>query len=232
MEAGMLTHDYISQLKEYKEQFVHWWCKPYEVFFKDYDRQNRSLIARLIPVRVDTRESRSKFNLATKQFEKDIRQKHDLIGEIFNFLDVNYDTYLDATDAQRDDIRSLIGDTLYRGPLGLDRYTGNYMALLLLDYVREHVLAEFRTSSHEKWLTCGLVAISMEDCCVDSRDTITCFAKLYGAAKEKNIDPEPAFQRVAAVSSKKLPKGGESSVSSMMAAISEYAATNYRGLFR
>jgi hypothetical protein len=232
VEEGMLTQDYISQLEGYKEQFVDWWCKPYEVFFKDYDRQNRNLIARLIPIRVDTRESMSKFNLATKQFEKDIRQKHDLIGEIFNFLDVNYDTYLDATDAQRDEIRSLIGDTLYRGPLGLDRYMGNYMARLLYDYVTEHVLAEFKTTRHEKWLTRGLVAISMENCCVDSRQTITCFARLYRAAKEKNMDPEPTFQRVAAVSSKKMPQGGESSVSSMLSAIGEYAATNYGGLFR
>jgi len=228
----MLTQDYINQLKRYKEQFVDWWCKPYETFSKVYDRQNRSLIARLIPIRVDTKESMSKFDLATKQFERDIRQKYDLIDELFNFLDINYEAYLHATDSERDEIRALIGDTLYKGPLGSDRYMGNYMALLLFDYVTEHVMAEFKTTSDEKWLTRGLVAISMENCCVDSRDTLTGLAKLYMAAKGKNINPEPAFQRIADVSSRKMPKGGESSVSSMLAAISEYAATNYGGLFR
>jgi hypothetical protein len=106
------------------------------------------------------------------------------------------------------------------------------MATLLLEYVGEHVVTQLKTKSDETWLTRGLVALSIENCSIDFRDTITSMAKLYVAAKRNGISPEMNFQRIGKISSKKTPKGGESSVSGMMAAITEYAATNYAGLFR
>jgi hypothetical protein len=228
----MDTKEYIDQLKAYVAQFVDWWCKPYEKFFKEYDKQNRSLFSRLIPIRINTSESVTKFNYATIQFEKDIRQKRDLVDEIFTFLNDNYEVYLRAVDSQRDEIRTLIGNTFYQSTdADMSHYMGNYMQTLLLEYVTEHVLAQLKTMGDEVWLTRGLVAISIENCCEDDRETISCFAKLYVAAKRIGINPEPAFQRVAEISSKKTPKGGESSLSGMLTAISEYAATNYGGLF-
>jgi len=169
-----------------------------------------------------------KFNDAAKQFEQNIRQKRDLIEEMYTFLDDNYDAYLHATDAQRDEIQSLIGNTFYKGPdAGITHYMGNYIEALLFEYVTEHVLTQLKATGDEVWLTRGLVAISMENCCVDYRDTITCLAKLYVAGERQSMNPDIAFQRIAEISSKKTPIGGESSVSGMMATISAYEATNY-----
>ena len=145
LEEEMNAQEYIDQLKAYVAQFVDWWCKPYENFFKEYDKQNRSFVARLIPIRIDNQESMSKFNDATIKFKKSIRQKRDLIGEIYAFLDDNYEAYFHATDAQRDEIRTLIGNTFYKPNVGITNDIGNYMATILFEYVTEHVVTELKT---------------------------------------------------------------------------------------
>jgi hypothetical protein len=235
----MDTQAYIDQLKSYAVEFQEWWCKPYDMFCINYEKQNRSFITRLIPIRIESRESREMFSEAAKQFEKDVLQKRNLFSEIFAFLDVNYEAYISATDLQRSEVRSIIRDSSYTpsfkgaipyvglSSMGLSSYVGLYMQAIINKYIYERALKEFRATGDEIWLTRGLVAISIENCSVDYRDTITCLSKLYVAAERKNIDAEKVFKTISEISSTQPPKGGGgTSVSEMMEKIGSYAATN------
>lgn len=104
---------YIDQLKTYTEEFQEWWIKPYENFYKDFEEQNRKLLLGFLPMKLNTKENKAKFNEAVKQFEKEIQQKRNLFDEMFAFFDTNYEAYLKAVDLQRREIRSIISDTFY-----------------------------------------------------------------------------------------------------------------------
>lgn len=183
----------------------------------------------MLPIKIETSESRLKFYSAVKQFERDVKKDYDLIDEIFEYLDSNYESYIHATIEQRSDIRKIVSESCYSPASGMtvSIYMGNYMAEILDKYVTEHVIKELKSTGDTTWLTRGLIAISIEDCCVDFRNTITCLAKLYVAAERKGMNPETAFQTIAKISSTKMPRGGESSVSGMMGTIHSYAATDY-----
>src|SRR6185503_381787 len=88
-EKTMDAQAYINQLKQYATKFIDWWCKPYEKFRKNYEKQHSSFIARLIPIKFETGESMAKFRNATDEFKTEIRSEHDLIEEIFKFFDTN-----------------------------------------------------------------------------------------------------------------------------------------------
>jgi hypothetical protein len=125
-ENAMDARTYIDQLKQYATKFVDWWCKPYEKFREHYEKQNRSFISRLIPIRIESGESMKKFRNAVDEFKKETRSKHDLIDEIFNFFDANHEIYLHANDEQRSEIRSVIYARYYLGPQsGIVHYMEN-----------------------------------------------------------------------------------------------------------
>lgn len=224
----MDTQTYKSELRQYATKFVDWWCKPYEIFRKNYEKHNSSFIARLIPIKFETRESMAKFRTAIDDFEKEIRSKYDLIEEIFNFFDENYEVYLHATDDQRSEIRSIIYAKYYPGPQsGVVRYMDNFFIDLLWKYIRERAVVKLNLTGDKVWLMRGLVASSMENCSVDFRDSLSRLASLYSTAKQKGIDPEPIFQEIAKISSHEIPVGGSTPMSEMMASVNDSTVRNY-----
>ena len=219
---------YINQLKQYATKFIDWWCKPYEKFRKNYQKQHSSFIARLIPIKFETGESMAKFRNATDEFKTEIRSEHDLIEEIFNFFDRNYEVYLRATDEQRAEIRSVIYTRYYPGPhYGIVRYMENFFIDLLWEYIRERAVKELKSTGDKVWLMRGLVATSMENCSVDFRDSLSLLASLYRAAKQKGINPEPIFQEIAKISSHEITPGGVTPMSEMMASVNDSTVRNY-----
>ncbi len=224
----MDAQTYINQLKQYATKFIDWWCKPYEKFRKNYEKQDRSFFSRLVPIKFETGESMARFSKATDEFKKEIRGKHDLIEEIFNFFDTNYEVYLHATDEQRSEIRSVIYTRYYPGPhSGIVHYMENFFVELLWEYVRERAVKELKSTSDKVWLMRGLVAISMENCSIDFRDSLSLLASLYSAAKQKGINPEPIFQEIAKISSHEITPGGGSPMSEMMASVNDSTVRNY-----
>jgi len=199
----MEAQAYINQLKAYAEDFHRWWIEPYEKFYTGFDKQNRKLLLGFLPIRMHSKESMAKLNEAAKQFEKEVLQKRNLFNEIFAFLDAEYESYLKATDLQRREIRSVISDTFYNlryEEKPLSYYEGSYMQMVIKKY-RHHAFKEFKSSGEEIWLARALVAVSIEDCCSDFRETLTYLARLYVTAERKNIEPKILFDSIAEVSS-------------------------------
>ncbi len=211
---------YIDQLERYATQFIDWWCKPYGAFRKNYEKQNRSFVSRLIPIQIETRESMEKFSNAVDQFEKETRGRHDLIDEIFCFFDENYEAYLQATDKQRSRIRETICKDYYpnpgTGPIVV-HYMGNFFIDLLHKYVKERAAEKIKSTGDKIWLMRGLVAISMENMGCDWRDTMGMLKDLYKSAESKGMNPEPFFAKIAEISSREVPSGGDRAMNEMMA---------------
>ena len=223
---------YIDQLKEYAKEFQEWWIKPFEKFHTDFDEQNKKLLLGFLPIQVKNKERVTKFNEAVKQFEKQVLQEKNLFIEIFAFLDANYEAYLNSTDLQRREVRSLIGDTFYNlryEEKPLNYYESNYMQLVIKKY-RHHVFKEFNSSGEEVWLSRALVAVSLEDCCCDFRETLTYLARLYVTAERKNIEPKNLFDSIAEISSHEIKVGYSTPLSEIMMNIGSYEVTNYERL--
>lgn len=165
-----------------------------------------------------TQGSMSKFNNAVNQFETEIKQSNNLVEKIFLFFDTNIEIYLQATAEERSEIRTAISKMHYpSSQSGIVHNLGDYMEGLLVQYVREHVTDKLKTTGDEAWLIRGLIAISMENCSSDWRDTLTFLGDLYKTAEEKGINPEPFFLRVAEISSHEVPRGGSTPMKEMIA---------------
>ena len=224
----MEPQTYIDQLKNYAIEFQEWWIKPYENFHSDFDKQNQELLLGFIPIKTNSKERLAKFNEAAEQFETEVMQTRDFFKEIFSFFDADYEAYLQATDLQRREIRSIIIDTSYAlhyEPRPLSHYLGSYM-LMIIEKYRWHAFKEFKSTSDEKYLTRALVAVSIEDCCCDFRELLTYLARLYVMAERKNIEPKKIFDSIAEISSREIRIGVNSSVSEMLMNIGTYEITN------
>ena len=225
----MEVQAYINQLKAYAAEFLEWWIKPYEDFYTDFEEQNRKLLLGFLPVKINAKESMAKFNEAVKQFEKEVLQKRNLFEEIFAFFDTNYEAYVKATDLQRSEVRSIISDTfcnLRYKEKPLRYYESSYMQMIIKKY-REHVFKEFESTSDEIWLTRALVAVSIEDCCCDFRETLTYLSRLYVMAEQKNVEPKKLFDPIAEISSHETKVGYSTPLSEIMMNIGSYEVTKH-----
>jgi len=230
----MEPQTYIDQLKTYAIEFQEWWIKPYEKFHSDFDIQNQKHLLGFLPIKIKSNESIAKFNKAIEEFEKEVMQKRDLFKEIFSFFDTNYEAYLQATDLQRREIRSIIIDTSYAlryEEKPLNHYVGSYMQMIIEKY-RWHAFKEFKSTSDEKYLTRASVAVSIEDCCCDFRELLTYLARLYVTTERKNIEPKKIFDSIAEISSREIRIGVSSSVSEMLMNIGTYELTEQERSFQ
>ena len=103
----------------------------------------------------------------------------------------------------------------------------NFFVDLLWEYVTEKTVKELKSTGDKAWLMRGLVALSMENCSVDYRDSLSWLANLYSAAKQKGINPEPIFQEIAKISSHEITSGGATPMSEMMASVNDLTVRNY-----
>jgi hypothetical protein len=198
----METREFIEHLTDYAAKYKTWWCEPFEKFREQYKHKGYS------------RQEMEQYRKALNEFRESLRRKNDLLGEIHQFLDQNYRVYLDATPDERIEIRKIVNESEYPTPKG-----GKFHFLedLLFNYTNSWALKNLKENSDKIWLARGLVSISMENCGIDYRDTITQLSYLYIAAQEKRIDPEEEFQAVAQVSSDEKTRGGCDSIRKMMA---------------
>jgi len=193
----MDAQTFLEDLKEYATQFEIWWCKPYTEFYLSHLLSNFINSAK-----------------ATGQFEGNIRKEHDLIREIYNYLDENYDVYINATAEERAEIRLFFKSTYYRPILGATRYMRRYMVTLLLIYVKQHVLPKLKSTKDPIWLYRGLVALSMDNLSgkFDDKsyiaysmkgDAVFLLTDLWVTAEESKIDQEQIFHEIGNISSDK-----------------------------
>ncbi len=137
-----------------------------------------------------------------KGFAQEGKTDTSLASRISNFLDENYNVYLNSSPEDCEQIR-----TSFYGIRNFEDY--------LFEYTRRAV-AQLQATREEAWLWRGLVATSLENCGIDFRDTLIALAELYVIAEECEIDPKAAFRKVAALSSQDKTRGGPLSVYKMM----------------
>ncbi len=203
---------YKEQLEEYTTKYKTWWCIPYEKFLDEYFKE------REVPPR--GRKSHKEFMEANKNFRKNLRQRSDLPSQIYSFLDLNYEIYINATPEQCENIRQVISNSFYKSHWNsLD----NYMYDLLFEYITEWTSIKLTATGDKTWLVRSLVAISLENCSVDYRDTLISLADLYIIAEKKKINPSSEFKNVANLSSHEVPRGGSIPMNLMMATIRDTA---------
>lgn len=111
--------------------------------------------------------------------------------ELFELLDDLADAYLDADNAERGAIRGA--------------FNGKDRVMAALDNYVSRAADQIRSGDDIQWLRRGLAAASMLDVRLDPQDTRVGLGNLYRAATTADIDPEPVFKDVAALSSDAYP---------------------------
>lgn len=197
----MNTNAFIKKINDFSLQYKTWWYPPFNKFSEEYSKEN-------------PKHDYASYNKAFKEFETNLRMQEDLLGEIFEFIDNNYDVYFNATPQECEEIRKTVTNCYYVNEKG--RFW-RFFEDLFLRYVNERAIPKIRETGDKIWLTRGLVAMSIENSGIDYRDSILALSALRKAASEKNIDPNPEFERVAKISSTEKPRGGETPMSKLMA---------------
>ena len=197
---------FIAQIRDWSTRYKKWWFEPYSKFRQEYDENHPSIW--------DEANGIDNYTNAVNEFEAKLREQHDLIDEFYVLLDNNFEIYMNATLDQRNKIRSAIANCYYVSNSGS---ITRFMEDLLLKYLGERVRKNLRESGDKIWLLRGLVAISLENCGVDYRDTLRQLVYLYIAAEDTGIDPQEDFQSIAKISSQEEPRGGSAPMSEMMA---------------
>jgi hypothetical protein len=109
---------------------------------------------------------------------------------VYRLLDENYEIYINAPADERNKIRQIIKD---------------------YDRDEKHVY-----EGDPVWVWRGLAAISILDGIHYRSDDEEHLARLYVAAEEKGIDPNPIFQLISEISNAEPTKLGEISISELI----------------
>jgi len=143
-------------------------------------------------------------------------------NNIENFLDENFEIYINATTEERNEIRQIIKDydrsekdVFEGGPPAPFRYALNFYGIRAIKQLEE--------TGNVVWLWRGLVAISMLDGIHYRPDDEEHLARLYVAAEEKGINPKPIYQQIAKISNNKPTKQGQVSTSNLIDSIPSIA---------
>jgi hypothetical protein len=206
----MNINEFIAQLSNLFASYKTWWYEPFEKFRDNYVKEHG----------LRDHQAFKEYFEQLKKFEESIRAKHDLLSEIFDFLDLNYEIYLQASPQQREEIRGVVGNCYFVDHRG---HINRFLEDLLIRYVKERVISKINATADKVWLTRGLVAMSIENSGIDFRDSLICLAQLYVAAEKKELNPASEFQGVAQISSNETPRGGSTSMQDMMANIKDSA---------
>jgi hypothetical protein len=203
----MNAKQFISQLGKFAATYKTWWYEPFYKFRENFLKEHDG---------IRERQDLANYFSKLKKLEESIRAEHNLLADICNFLDLNYEIYLHATPQQRAEIRKIIQNCYFIDHRG---NINRFLEDLLMRYVDEKAIEGIRLTGDKSWLLRGLVAMSMENCGADFRDSLTHLAKLYVVAEDKGLDPEPEFQRISQISSNEKPRGGRRSMQEIMSSI-------------
>ena len=152
---------------------------------------------------------------------QDSHQSLDHIkDDIYEFLDNNYETYLNASSEERDAIRRFVRKhhTSHQRP--------NLLALFLIGYV-QRASEKIKSTGDKTWLIRGLTVSSMENGILDPRDSTFSLAYLYVMAEEKDLDPKPEFQAFSESSSDEILPGITTSMKELIKTIPNIARRTY-----
>jgi hypothetical protein len=176
------------------------------------------------PINQVIRESLFKVNrdgYTPADYERDVeavrekqRAKYDPYQAIYELLDELCPAYLEASAERRAAVRVAVSD---KG--------GVLSALLGYAY---RAAKRIQSPADREWLRRGLAAISIENCARDYRDVLLALAELYVAAEEAGIRPRSEFTAVSRLSSRELPRGGDTPMQGMLANFSRYAVLRER----
>lgn len=140
--------------------------------------------------------------------------------KIYEFLDLNYETYLNSNLEERKEIREFIK----KHHTGSE--TPNFLALFLIGYV-QMAGEKIKLTGDRIWLLRGLVAASIENSLLDQRDSTFSLASLYVMAEKQNLNPKLEFQAAAEISSHEPSYVGTISMSELMKNIPDIAHQTY-----
>jgi len=197
----MDVQTFITKLKELSSRYQAWWYEPFRKFTEEYSKENPKF-------------SYFSYTKAFKEFETNLRNQNDLLGEIYDFLDKNYEVYLNAALEECEEIRKTVTNCYYSGN---DGKANRFLEDLFFRYAKEIAIPKLKETGDKIWLTKGLIAISLENSGIDYRDSIIALSELRKVANEKNLDPESEFVRVAEISSNEKPRGGDTPMRQLMA---------------
>jgi hypothetical protein len=197
----MDINTFIAKINEFSLRYKAWWYPPFERFKAEYSKEH--------PKFDDTSYSK-----AFTEFENNLRNQNDLKGEIYNFIDQNYEIYLNATPQECKEIRKAVTNCYYVNERGK---FWRFFEDLFLKYTKERAIPKIQETGDKTWLIRGLVAMSIENSGIDYRDSVLALNDLRKAAVEKNLDPKPEFERVSQISSNEKPRGGDTPMSKLMA---------------
>ena len=93
-----------------------------------------------------------------------------LPNEFIDFFESNYETYISATDEEREKIREFIKPprqsflkSLFQSKKGTSEDSNLQISTLLLTFVKDKALPQLKSTKDTVWLYRGLVAIAMDD---------------------------------------------------------------------
>jgi hypothetical protein len=154
-------------------------------------------------------------------YERDVAQvreaqraRYDPYPEMYALFDRLCPAYVTATPSSRAAIRDAVADK-----------PGVLHALLGYVYRAANLV---QSPGGEDWLLRGVAAASIGNGARDVRDLLLALAELYVAAEAAGIPPRPAFRKVAALSSRETPKGGNTPVRDILATFHRYGALRER----
>jgi hypothetical protein len=122
-----------------------------------------------------------------REIQEESLARSDPWAESLAFFESVCEEYLDACAADRERCRALFHRRADR--------------LALLEGCAGRFVERLRSTRDARWLSLALGAVSLENFCRDLRDDLLRLADWWVIAEELGIDPEPRFERVAAISS-------------------------------
>lgn len=121
---------------------------------------------------------------------------------------------MNASSEQQEEIRKTVTNAYY---IDDQASVSHFLEDLSLRYANERARPKLKETGDIVWLTRGLIAISLENSGIDSRDSIMALHELRKVANEKITDPKQEFARIARISSNEKPRGGSTPMSELMA---------------
>jgi len=155
-------------------------------------------------------------------------------NDFFDFFESNYETYINATTEERENIREFVKPPskpksflggLFQPKKSTSQIPRSQISPLLLIYVKDRVLPQLKSTKDKEWIVRGLVAMSIENLTgkfydkdylgeYPSGDASLLIIDLYVTSEELGINVETLFTNIAEISNAK----GAMTISGLMKA--------------
>src|SRR5262245_18740335 len=96
----MNIQTFITNINDFSSRYKAWWYPSFEKFREEYSKEHPKL-------------DYTSYSKAFNEFESNLRTQNDLKGEIYDFIDQNYEVYLNATPQDCEEIRKVVTSCYY-----------------------------------------------------------------------------------------------------------------------